>query len=105
MPAVWQEALSPKVFLSVLTIWQPVSPGVSNPREQGGRCNVFYDLPSKITPLLLQYSVGHNVGGSYTGHEQQEGRSLGAGGYLGGCLPQNASFHPPSAPSQQILLH
>ena len=105
------EVFSPKGFWSVLMIGKLVSPRVSNPREQGGRCNVFHDLASKVTPSLLQYSVGHtdqlwfNVGGYYTGHEQQEGRSLGAAGHLGGCLPHHAYLIPPSVPSQQLLFH
>lgn len=33
--------------LSAPTIWQLASPRVSNPREQGGSCNVFHDLASE----------------------------------------------------------
>lgn len=42
---------SPEGFLNVLTIWQPASPGVSNPWEQGRSCNIFHDLGSEVTTI------------------------------------------------------
>lgn len=50
---------SPQDYLSVLATWQLAFPRARDPRDQGGGCNVFFDLclGSHMLPLL-QYSMG-----------------------------------------------
>lgn len=94
----WQETSVPhhvgiSVKLNVLVIWQLISPRAGDPREQGGSCNGFHDLSSKVTlchstVYWLHRSVLFSVGGNYPKVWIPEGReywgpswSLGSGLY------------------------
>lgn len=51
--AIWQEARWAALsgYLCVFMTWQLASPRASDPKEQGGSCNIFQDLASEVRHL------------------------------------------------------
>lgn len=83
------EAGEPNFKMGVLIPWQPASPRLGDPGEQGGDHNIFYDPTSEVTFSIpaksywLRRWILFIVGGAFTG--RQETKSW-VGGQLGGWL-------------------
>lgn len=47
--------------VSVLITWQLTSPRATDPREQGGSCNVFYAIASEVTLIVTCHTVSSEI--------------------------------------------
>ena len=79
-------------WLSVLMILAWLYPRVSDPRQQGGNCTIFYTLVSEVTHHHLFYWLHRQIL-IQCGRETTQRQEVGlTGAYLGDRLPQYVYF-------------